>query len=462
MPPPLPSLSYKDPDGFVISINGVIYRLINQSYKNNYNTFITSGLYKELSETKMLLKHEEIDPTEINLQTNKKVFKVLKPELIPFISYPYEWSFTQLKNAALLTLNIQLKALEKNMWLKDANCYNVQFNGADAIFIDTSSFENYEENAPWPAYGQFCRHFLGPLLLHAYGKKELCSLSMSYPDGIPLQVISYSLPQKTKFSFFILSHIHYHAKLEKRYNHDESFKKKKLQISKSRVTALVHHLKNGIENLQFNNRHSEWSHYYKTFSYSKENFIQKQNVIVSFIESIKPSTLLDLGCNEGEFSILCSKKVNHIVAVDSDAVVINNLALKLTQMKITNVLPLVVNIAHPSPGIGILNNELSSFTSRANFDVILALALVHHLAIGNNIPFELMAKQFAQLSSQLIIEFVPKEDPQAQKLLITKKDVFIDYNIENFISSFNLFYFIKEQQQLNNSGRILFLMQAHA
>ncbi len=453
--------SYKDPDGSIISLKDVIYRTLNHSYKEHYIKLIDSGLYKELSEKKMLVSHLEVNADEI-LKSDKKIFKVLKPELIPFISYPYEWSFLQLKKGALLTLDIQLKALEKNMWLKDANCYNVQFNGVDPIFIDTSSFENYVENAPWPAYGQFCRHFLGPLLLSAFGKSELCALSISYPDGIPLKVISYSLPYSTKFDLFTLTHIHYHAKLETKHAQDASIKKKNLLLSKSRLIGIITHLKNGIEKLQLKETNSEWSDYYSTFSYDKENFIQKQNAITAFVDTLKPDTILDMGCNEGEFAILCSKKVKHVVAADSDALVINNLTIKLDKLKIKNILPLVINLANPSPGIGLLNRERGPFISRARYGGVLALALVHHLAIGNNIPFHLIAKQFSELSSDLMIEFVPKEDPQAQKLLITKKDIFENYNLEEFKNSFNPFYRIREQYPLNNSGRILFWMQAHA
>ncbi len=454
--------SYKDPDGSIVFKNNQVYRLINYSFKDSFNTFLNSGLYKDLSEAEMIISHEEVGFNEIDEAENKTIYKILKPRLIPFISYPYEWSFFQLKQAALLTLEIQLKSLEKNMWLKDANCYNVQFNGVSPIFIDTSSFEIYPENKPWIAYGQFCRHFLGPLLLHAYGKSELCSLSMSSSDGIPLNVISYSIPRSTKFNFFIFSHIHYHAKLETRYNQDTSAKEKKLLLSKSRLTALILHLKKGIEKLELKNKSSEWSDYYDTFSYDKENFLQKQNAILSFIAHVKPSTLLDMGCNEGQFSILCSEKVNYIVAADADMAVINNLSRKLKINKIKNILPLVLNLAHPSPGIGLLNKERASFNERARFDGVMALALIHHLAIGCNIPFDLIAKQFSDLSPQLIIEFIPKEDPQAQKLMITKKDIFENYSLENFISSFNLFYRVKEQYPLSNSGRILFWMEANA
>ncbi|MBI2721828.1 MAG: SAM-dependent methyltransferase [Bacteroidetes bacterium] len=460
MTPANPS-SFKDPDGSIIYKDGSLFRLISQTYKGHYNTLITSGLYKELSEAHMLINHEEVDPINFNTEY-KNIYKVLKPQLIPFISYPYEWSFMQLKAAALLTLDIQLKALEKNMWLKDANCSNIQFIGVDPIFIDTSSFENYSENSPWPAYGQFCRHFLGPLLLFAYKKPELSNLSIAYSDGIPLNIVSYSLPSRTKLNFFIFLHIHYHATLEMKFNRDVSFRKKKLMLSKSRLIALITHLKSGIQKLDIKIDKSEWSDYYKTFSYSNENYSQKQKAVLSFIESAHPNILLDMGCNEGEFSLLCSQKVKYIIATDSDAVVVNNLAKKLSHLKIKNILPLAVNMAHPTPGIGLFNKEHTSFIERASFDAILALALIHHLAIGHNIPFELIAEQFAAWAPQLLIEFVPKEDSQVQKLLITKKDIYSLYTQEHFLRSFNFFYRIKEQYPLDNSGRILFWMETHA
>jgi len=454
--------SFRDPDATVILKNGHVYRLIFNSYCHQFEQLVNSGLYEELVLGKMLVSHTEVDAALVNLPLSPNLFKIIKPERIPFISYPYEWSFFQLKRAAVLTLEIQLKALQKGMSLKDATAYNVQFNGSEPVFIDTSSFEIYSEGSPWQAYGQFCRHFLGPLLLWSYGKKEMLRLASSFIDGIPLKVISYSLPAKTKYSFFILSHIHLHAKLENKHQGDTSLKNKTISLSKDRLKALIEHVKNGIEKLHPLKESSEWTDYYETFSYDKTNYTQKQSIVRSFIEAIKPDMLLDLGCNEGEFSILCKDQAKYIVSADFDPLVITNFYAALKKHDIKNILPLVIDFTNPSPGIGLNNKERTSFIERSNYDAVLALALIHHLTIGNNIPFDSVAEILSKMTANLVIEFVPKEDPQTQRLLITKKDIFHNYTLEEFKSSFSKHFRIIEEKQLDNSSRVLFRMQLYA
>lgn len=422
---------------------------------------MNTGLYQELSQERLLVSHQEENISSMPGELSN-VYKILRPELISFISYPYEWSFFQLKKAALLTLDIQLKALQKEMSLKDATAFNVQFKGTEPIFIDTSSFESYEAKAPWQAYGQFCRHFLGPLLLWIYGKKELIKLALSHIDGIPLSIISYCLPVKTRFNFFIFSHIHYHSTLELKHKSNELIKDKNLTISKERLINILIHLKNGIESLELKDQKSEWTGYYDTFSYDSENYNQKQQTVSLFIKSINPTSLLDLGCNEGEFSIQNHNQVKNIVAVDSDPLVITKLYTKLSEQKIKNILPLVIDFNNSSPGIGVNNQERTAFLSRCKFDTVLALALIHHLSIGNNMPFSVIAETLSTITRHLIIEFVPKKDVQAQRLLITKKDVFSNYSLEEFQKSFELFFKINSIQKLDNSDRTLFWMEKHA
>jgi ribosomal protein L11 methylase PrmA len=457
---PHPS-SFKDPDGAIFTLKGEIYRYVFESYKPSFDFFISSGLYNDLMSKDLLVPHTETDPTLVE-QAEKKIYRVLKPQIIPFISYPYEWCFEQLKLAALLTLEIQLSALEKGMSLKDATAYNVQFAGTKPVFIDTLSFEIYEDNKPWQAYGQFCRHFLGPLLLWVYGKHEVANLNLKYPDGIPLNVISYSLPFKTKFNFSIFSHIHYHSKLEKKLGSNASKKLKDLRLGKTRLIAILTHLKNYISQLKAGENASPWVNYYETFSYSDAAFKQKKTIVEGLVKELSPANIIDIGCNDGEFSLLCAENVQLVVSVDSDASVVNNLYNKASGAAIGNILPLVVDITNPSPGTGLNNQERTSFLKRGNFDMVLALALLHHVTIGNNVPFELFAKQLSEIASSLIIEFVPKEDQQAQRLLVTRKDIFTDYHLQGFTKAFGKFFVIRQQIDIGNTGRKLFLMQKHA
>lgn len=450
--------SFRDPAGIVIIEDGKLLRQVNTIYKSDYDLLMASGLYKQLSEDGLLVKHIEHTPKN----HHDSVYKILEPDFIPFISYPYEWCFSQLKEAALLTLTIQLKALEKNLSLKDATAYNIQLQNGTPIFIDTLSFESYKTNRPWVAYGQFCRHFLGPLLLYKYKRNELTKLSTSYIDGIPLKVISESLPFSTKFNFFIFSHVHLHAKMEGKHANDTELKNKQLSLPKERLISIITHLKNGIEKLNLDKYKTEWTNYYTSFSYNTENFEQKKEIVKQTIQKIQPQLLLDLGCNAGEFSFLCAPIAKHIVAADFDTFVIEALYSKMKKSSVTNIFPVVVDINNPSPGIGVNNSERTSFLKRTNYDAILALALIHHLVIGNNMPFDIVAEMLSSMTNHLIIEFVPKEDPQSQRLLITKKDVFTDYTEVAFQTAFAKHFTLLETIGLKNSERKIYIMKKHA
>jgi hypothetical protein len=206
--------SFRDPSGFVFLRDGVIYRQVNRVYQNNYDHFIRSGLWDKLVEDGLLIAHSEV---ELEQSATGTAYKVIEPALIPFISYPYEWCFSQLKDAGLLTLEIQLKALEFGMSLKDCSAYNIQFNQGKPIFIDTLSFEMYREGQPWVAYRQFCQHFLAPLVLMSQTDIRLQQLLRIYIDGVPLDLASSLLPARSWLNFAWLSHIHMHAKSQKQF-----------------------------------------------------------------------------------------------------------------------------------------------------------------------------------------------------------------------------------------------------
>ena len=207
--------SFRDPSGFLFTRQGVLYRQVNQLYRENYDRLMTSGLAEKLIRGGWLIPHTEVDapPADASL-----AYKVIRPELLDFISYPYEWSFSQLQDAALNTLAIQKMALESGMALKDASAYNMQFHHGRAVLIDTLSFEVYREGEPWVAYRQFCQHFLAPLALMAYTDVRLSQLLRVYIDGIPLDLAARLLPGKTRWDLGLATHIHLHAAAQQRYS----------------------------------------------------------------------------------------------------------------------------------------------------------------------------------------------------------------------------------------------------
>ncbi len=249
--------SFRDPSGFIFYDADVLYRQINKSYKEKYDQLMSSGLYEKLIESNYLLSHEEIDKP----QYDNSVYKIIRPEQISFISYPYEWSFTQLKQAALTTLEIQKIAMKYDMTLKDCSAYNIQFQNGKPILIDTLSFEKYEEGQPWKAYRQFCQHFLAPLALMSHTDIRLNQLLRIYIDGIPLDLAKKLLPTRTLTMFSLLSHIHIHAKSQKHYE-DKDIKIKERKIGRRSFMGIVESLHSGVKKLKGSGDKTEWGNYY--------------------------------------------------------------------------------------------------------------------------------------------------------------------------------------------------------
>lgn len=449
--------SFRDRDGFIFYENGQVYRAVQSGYKNDYELLHSSGLYAALTEKKLLIPHSEIASEKFPSLT--RVYKVLQVPALAFVSYPYEWSFSQLKDAALLTLKIQATALENGMTLKDASAFNVQFQNGLPVFIDTLSFEKYEEGKPWVAYRQFCNHFLAPLALMSKVDPELRKLSQLYIDGIPLPLASSLLPYKTRFSPFYQMHIHYHAKLETKYSGDVKASEKVLNLSKTKLLAILNHLESGIMSMNLPVSKTEWSHYYDEFSYSDEAIEHKKQFVKEWAAFTRAETVSDLGCNTGMFSELLHSLVKQVVSFDIDHLAIEKFYLDIKKKKVRNILPLVADLNNPVPAIGWANAERRSFAERASADLVLALALIHHLSIGNNVPFADVAEFFHSLAPWLIIEFVPKDDPQSQRLLVTREDIFGDYAIENFEAAFGNFFTLEKKQSIKGTQRTLYLMK---
>ena len=364
-----------------------------------------------------------------------------------------------LKDAALLTLQLAKEAVASGMVLKDATPYNIQWHDGRLIFIDTLSFEKYNPEEPWIAYRQFCENFLSPLLLMHYSKNSLQQLMLAYPEGIPLNIAKSLLPGKSKFSLHIYLHIHFHASLANKKNATATTKQK---FSKQKFLNLISSLEILINKLRSPVQLTPWSAYYDEASQRTDYLDQKKKIITSWLDQCPAlKTAIDLGANDGEFSRLLSGRNMQTIAADSDPYSINKLYNQLKTTGDINIQPLIVDLANPSPSVGVNNKERSSFMSRTNVDLALALALVHHLAIGKNIPFEMIADFFQQISSALIIEFVPKEDEKVQLMLSGKKDIYTDYTEENFEKAFNEYFKIVNKETIPGSGRILYLMTKH-
>ncbi len=449
--------SFRDPSGFLFARDGVLYRQVNQIYAEDYKKLMDSGLYAKLVKAGLLIPHTEV---ELEAADPTLAFKVLRPERVPFISYPYEWSFGQLKDAALATLAIQKRALKLGMSLKDASAYNIQLVGGKPTLIDTLSFETYKEGEPWVAYRQFCQHFLAPLALMAYRDIRLSQLLRVYIDGIPLDLASELLPGRTRWIIGLASHIHLHASAQKRYA-DVAVSEKRAgrKLSKDALVALIESLQVTVRKLEWNPAGTEWADYYAANNYTDAAFEHKKVLVGDWLTKIEAKTVWDLGANTGIFSRVAAEAGAYVVSSDIDpaAVEVNYRLVK--EHKEQNLLPLVLDLTNPSPAIGWNNLERNSFLQRGPVDATLALALVHHMAISNNVPLTRVAEFFAACGEWLIVEFVPKSDSQVQKLLRSRLDIFNDYTQAGFEQTFGQFFNIKESSAVRDSQRWLYLMQ---
>jgi hypothetical protein len=449
--------SFRDPSGFVYREKGILFRQVNVLYKKHYDHLMKSGLYEKLVQTEMIVPHKEIHPS---IQKQKESYKIIQPEEVPFISYPYEWSFSALKDAALTTLRIQKRALEYGMTLKDASAYNMQMFKGRMRLIDTLSFEIYQEGKPWVAYRQFCQHFLVPLSLMALKDVRLNQLLRIYIDGIPLDLASKLLPAIAKMNFGLLNHIYLHAQIQKEYSNKkiESFKKNE-RLSKFALMGLINSLEKTIRTLTWKPKSTEWGDYYSITNYSEKAFVAKQKIILAILRKINPDGVWDLGANNGLFSRLASDQKVFTVAFDIDPMAVNLCYSEVKAKKETHLLPLILDLTNPSSNIGWANHERMSLMERGPVSTVFALAIIHHLAISNNVPLEEIAKFFSEICQHLVIEFIPKNDSQTQKLLLNREDIFDGYTIEGFENAFSMFFRFTEGQRIEDSERIIYAME---
>jgi hypothetical protein len=457
-PTPLAS-SYRDPAGFVFTMDGVVYRQVNKSAKPEFELLHSSGLYDALIKNELMVAHQVVSNLK-GLLSDTNRHAVIRPEKIPFISYPYEWSFPQLKAAALLTLSIQKLALSHGMILKDASAYNVQFIGKQPVFIDTLSFAPYEEGQAWLGYRQFCEHFLIPLALAHFSTEQALPMLQTYLEGVPLNLAVGLLPRKAKFKKGLLAHIYLHERAQRKHQGSgtKTATTPTRKVSKFALNGLMSSLEASISALHPPKTATEWGEYYEFTNYDKQAFTDKAKLVDAFIGKLKskPQTAWDIGANNGEFSEIAAKYGAYTIAWDIDAkAVAKNYLNKKTYPGL--MLPLVQDIAVPSPSIGWELSERDSLFSRGPADVVLALAVVHHLAIGRNAPLPKIAELMSKIGKNVIIEFIPKQDSKVQQLLSSRKDIFPDYDAENFEKAMSQHFKLIEKKQISHSKRWLYL-----
>ena len=469
--------SFRDPAGFVYEANGQLLRQINTDFDDDYRALIDSGLYEALVQKNWLVPHTEVD---LSLASDERACVIIAPERIPFISFPYEWSFHQFQAAAVLTLSIAELAFEHGMVLKDASAYNIQFNGVEPVFIDTLSFARYNKGEPWVGYRQYCQHFLAPLALMSYVEPTLNLLLQSSIDGVALPTARAMLPRRAFLKPGLLTHLYLHAKSVERYadigaedsSSDANTDTKtatnhvaKGSMSELGFRGLLDSLKSTTKNLPWRDPKTEWGDYYAATNYSDEGMTAKADAVKSFFGLIDATTkprVFDLGANTGQFSQIAADLGYYTIAADIDPVAVDRNFRHQRDEGNEGLLPLRIDLSAPSPAIGWNNTERPAFLARLQpeqNDIVMALALIHHLAIGNNTPLPQIAQMFAGIANQLIIEFVPKADSQVKRLLATREDVFPSYTSEGFEAAFQPYFETVQKENIQSTTRDLYLLK---
>ena len=423
--------SFRDDAGQIFNFKNRIFRSIKNDYIENYNFIKNQDIYQKLINKNLLINSWEAKDQDLISQNFDDVNKFLEHEKLENWTYPYEWTFSQLKKAAIFHLDFQLFLLEKNISLKDASAYNIQFKNNKPIFIDILSLQKLDENTPWQGHKQFCEEFLNPLVYSSYFNLPFNEIYKGNLNGISNRQIINLLGYKIFFSFSLLINVYFTESLSSKSGIS---KKKKERSYKQSQYFLINNLKKFIKKLKYKKNKSTWSNYSNTHSYSKESEIEKENILKSYISINKPYSLIDIGCNDGKYSFLAKELgVKKVIALDYDMQCLEKIELDNNEI----VTPLYADLSNISPSIGWDNKEKKSFIERFNFDFSLSFAVVHHLAISKNIPLYEVLNFIIKLSKKGLIEFIPNDDEMVKRMKMFKTKDYDDYNLENFLKFLN-------------------------
>jgi hypothetical protein len=464
------SSSFRDPAGFVFTREGVIYRQVNEAFGDTFDAFVRSGLYADLANAGLLVEHDEVP---LRIEGAPPARAVLRPARIPFVSYPYEWCPGQLRDAALLTLELQKRALARGFVLRDASAFNVQFVGCRPVWIDTLSFGRLVEGEPWLAYRQFCQHFLAPLALMCCADPALGRLSALHIDGVPLERASALLPARTRLRLGLLTHLHLHARSIVRAaaapappGAPEAGRARAARrpMGASALLAFADSLESTVRRLTWHPT-GRWTDYSADTSYSTAAAEHKRRTVARLLDEARGtgpvSMVWDLGGNAGHYSRPVAAGGARAVVMDADYGAVERLYRQCRAEGQELLLPLVQDLTNPSAAIGWHNRERRSLLERGPADVALALALVHHFAIGNGVPLEDIARMLRAAGRIAIVEFVGREDPQVQRMLGMRGETFAGYGQPAFEAAFGRCFTVMSRQAIDDSARTLYLLRAN-
>jgi ribosomal protein L11 methylase PrmA len=450
--------SFRDPAGYIILDEGRVLRCVREAGRKNYETLRNSDLLKDLQDRGILTPSVELDGAAIqkNLNLTDCAYLLEHPS-IKSISYPYEWSFTALKTAALFHLDLHIELLDKDFSLSDASAYNVQFIGSKPQFIDLLSLRPYVDGEYWIAHRQFCEQFLNPLLLHARAGIDPAAWYRGNLEGIPTEATAAVMPFNSHFSLAMQSHVFLPARFQRKARMVESSQAlPRRKLPKIAFISMLKQLRSLITSLSIKGSNvTVWQNYGEEPGYQDADKTAKQEFVAEFVSKQTPNLLIDLGCNTGEYSELSLRHgAKSVIAVDSDHGAADAAFCRARDGKLA-LNTLYIDLANESPSQGWQQAERQGFSGRYKADAVLALALVHHLTLGRNIPLDSVLKWIISLAPNGIIEFPLPDDPQVKKLTLFKNDLLAGYTPEQFVAGVERNARVVRQVKLPVSGRSL-------
>ena len=455
--------SFRDWDGRVFSAGDRVVRALSEAGLEDWQALVHSDLFSAYTAAGELVATEQAADDVVSelraLDPEGAWAGALSHERLPFVSYPYEWPFSMLKDAALLQLRLLSAALREGLTLKDATPYNVQWRGARPVFVDIGSFERAREGEPWAGYRQFCMLFLYPLMLEAYRGVAFQPWLRGSVDGIAPTDFRALFTRRDMLRRGMTRHVFLHANLERRYAGTTAGLQddlRKAGFDARLVEATVSGLSTLVSRLTAS-KTGAWSGYQSSCSYDEQEIAAKEDFVRRIAGSKARRLVWDLGCNDGRYSRIASEHADLVLAVDSDRAVVDALYASLRAEGSEKILPLVIDLADPSPAIGWANAERTTLVERGRPDLALCLALVHHLSITRNVPLREVVAWLRSLESEVVIEFPHRSDPMVQRLLSAKRDgAHPDYARETFEDALRSRFDVADSIELASGTRTLY------
>ena len=458
---PVDAGSFRDRDGRNYRCGERILRGISAPALDDFNTLEATRFFRRFTEAGKLVETRRIPTSDGPLPDNVKVkwAGFLEHEPIPVISYAYEWSFSMLRDAAVLSLDLLEAALGEDMTMKDATPYNVQFVEGKPVFIDIPSFETLQPGSTWSGYRQFCEMFLFPLMLQAYKGIDIQPMMRSRLDGVSVQTMAKFCSCRDRFRKGVFSHVWLQSKLDSRYGATSQNVKSDLKsagFSKELILANVRKIRKLVQNLSWGGEGSEWGAYEEFHNYSESDHQLKESFVEDCTRESGAQTVWDIGANTGQYSRISARHAGQELAMDIDHFAVERMYRKFAADGVRNILPLVQNVVDPSPDWGWRNRERSELAKRTKPGLVLCLALIHHVVITANVPLEEFVDWLARLSDQLVIEYVSRSDDKVKTLLRNKQDKYHDYSRENLEATLAQRFSIRRQLPLESGNRFLY------